>query len=133
MDIEDYKKVQEEKDTKKYAWLRHIILMASGSLSVLISLHKDNICGVLTHVLFGASIALLGVGILCASIALYGEVHLAALRVKETGQYIIRQRKGDANPPFSFLDMPPIFVVCEKICYVCLVLAIIFLVLYSTL
>jgi hypothetical protein len=131
MELEDYQKAGEEKDAKKYAWLRHIVLMASGGLTVLVSLHKDTPSNVVAHVLFSITIGLLGVGILFASIALYGEVHQAALKLKETAQYVIRQRKGESNPLFSFLDMPKRYEVCETICYVSLILAILSLIIYA--
>lgn len=131
--LEELSKIR---DTKQAEWLRVILLMASSLLGILISLHKPDITDKCVRHIFGFSISFLGLGILSGGITLYGVVFLAKHQFRKMSELLQSQENGEFGqmimiykPSFS---LPyKIFSICEKICYVCFGLSIIFLIIYS--
>src|SRR4051812_48099068 len=63
----------EKRNTKDYEWTKNVILMASGLLGILVSLHNNKSPSIPTHYFFCITILTLGLGILTGTIFLYEE------------------------------------------------------------
>jgi hypothetical protein len=73
-----------DQEAKRYAWLRHLLLLASGSLSVLVSLGAGSHSVGTPHVCIQVGLASLGLGILFGAVALSAEVSTAKDLVNQT-------------------------------------------------
>jgi hypothetical protein len=117
---------------KHYAWLRYLLLLASGSLSILVALRSGASNTRTAHAILSAALASLGLGILLGSIALYGENRIALETVKKTAEELLRRLNNPGTPDESFsVRKPVVCIVAERGCYVFLVLAVISLVAYA--
>ena len=125
--IEVYNKESES----RYEWLRNVIIMASGIISVLVSLHKRS-DSFKVKISFCITIILLSLGILIGVISLYGEVRSQTrLRMKYAKSLL--QHMNDEAPLPQMMTVPtePIFVWLEKTCYVLLALSILSMAVYA--
>jgi hypothetical protein len=108
------------------------MLLAAGSLSVLVSLRSGtHLCG-LPHYCIATALASLGLGILFGAVALYGEVRGADGLAKSYGEEVLRRLKepGTPNRPIGF-QLPKIYIHCEEACCVSLVVAVLSLIVYA--
>lgn len=126
----------QRRNEKVYVWLRHLILVAAGSLSVLVGLHSNQATPSLHNVgrvaLKGA-VGCLGTGVLLGSIALYGEVWLARQLVKNMeSKYRQRAREMRHDESISATSgpLPKAFRFAECACYASLLAAVAGLVAY---
>ena len=123
-----------DKEAKRYAWLRHLVLLASGSLSVLVSLRGTDHVARLPHYCMAAGVASLGLGILCGAVALHGEVwtaHDLVVQMQKHRDTLL----DDPSAPFPGIlsKNPARYRIAERFCYFFLVVAVIALVIYSVL
>ena len=123
-----------EKESKRYAWLRHLLLLASGSLSVLVSLRGTSPIGCLPHYCMAAGVASLGLGILCGAVALHGEVWTAHDLVVQMSKYRDSLLVDPTTPfPGVLSKNPKRYRIAERLFYFFLVIAVLALVFYSVL
>lgn len=123
----------DKRNEAKYSYLRYILLLASGVLSVLISLNDGAFGSCLSHYLFNLSLLFLLLGILLGAFFLYADVYTSYGKVKSVMERQELQERGETVDKISFYKRPKIFSYCEKICYVCLIIAVISLVAYKLL
>jgi len=120
----------EQRDATLYRWLRHLILLGTGSLSVLVSLQPLVPASGAAAVCQQGAWATLGLGILLAAVRLYGEVWAAKAKVE---QLVTRRRSppptsaAAANAPIVW-TLPWWILRAEPACYGSFVLAVLFLV-----
>ncbi len=124
-------KISKVKSEKYYTWLRGVIVASSSLLGVLVSLKSGQSSNLVEHRVFLTSIGLIALGILCGSIALYGEVsawhHLQSSAIQR------RKEASSGNKLLSpaYGEPDRIYLACEKVCYVSLALSAISLVCYA--
>jgi hypothetical protein len=129
--IVDHVNMREE---KRYAFIRHILVLAAGILSILIALRSNGGQAGIPHFCVSLSLVLLGVGILTGAIALHGEVWLHSNRAR---LLIARKEKKllhhdvSSGPIVSSLIWP--YKASRAVCYFSLATAIILLITYSVL
>jgi hypothetical protein len=105
------------RDAKRYAWLRHLLLLASGALTLLVSLKTDTSTSSLALWSLRLAWCTLGLGILALGIALHGEVWTADALVKRRGATIAKQGYADAP---TVVRKPAIYRYSEQIAYAAL-------------
>lgn len=122
----------EQREEKHYAWLRHILLLASGSLSVLISLRTGVHTVGFAHVCISAALASLGLGILLGAVSLHGEVTMKNVIIKRICEEAIRalQNPGTADEPVT-AQLPFLYRAAQKLCYLSLAVSVSALVTYA--
>jgi len=121
-----------DKEAKRYAWLRHLLLLSSGSLSVLISLRAGEHQLCLPRYCVMAGVAALGLGILFGAVALHGEVWTARDLVVQMAKYKARFQVDRSEPfPGIFSKNPKRYRYAELACYISLVTAVFVLVVYT--
>lgn len=126
---------QDKRDEVRFGFYKQVLLMASGLFGILISLHKtvatdssnDN-----TRIAFALSIALIALGILLLSIALYAQVAVHTAVHLQLRDELLKQLKDEAyNPKFVNSNPSKIYHICEKISYISFALSIIGLTIYT--
>jgi len=136
MTPEDYTRelavLAQKREDKRYAWLRHLMLLAGGSMSVLVSLRSGKHLSGFPHYCIATGLSSLGLGILFGAVALYGEVRSAQGLVVSYGQEGIRRLTQPETPAETVgYQLPPFYRFCEVACYFLFVVAILSLVVYS--
>lgn len=61
---------------KNYEWVKTILYMASGLISIIISLHSAKSTNINIHLLYSMTISLIGLDILSGSIYLYADTYV---------------------------------------------------------
>ncbi|MBL7893826.1 MAG: hypothetical protein JNK50_00940 [Bacteroidia bacterium] len=132
--IKNFVDISNQATQKHYEWLRNILLTASGLIGILISLHNTKSNSALQHYFYSFSIGFIGLGILCCSIALYGEVHiLNKLKNKLSGN-LNEEIKTGVNPnSITGIKRDKKYDYCENICYYSFSFGIISLTIYAIL
>ena len=121
-----------QREEKRYAWLRHLLLLASGSLSVLVSLRAGEHTVGFPHYCIATALASLGLGILLGAISLYGEVRTAQDLVKRMSDEGLRRLKNPGTPDELISSQLPVgYAVAETLCYLSFVVSTISLVVYA--
>jgi hypothetical protein len=117
---------------KHYAWLRHLLLLASGTLSVLVALRASPPTAQTPHLFLSVALASLGLGILLGAVSLYGEYRIAIETVKKTGEELLRRLNNPGTADKSFaVKAPTACIISERACYAFLVVAVISLVIHA--
>jgi membrane-associated HD superfamily phosphohydrolase len=131
---EELVELGQERNLKYYAWLRQILLMASGLIGILVSLKSNKSESSLEHIAFIVTIISLAMGILTGSIVLYSEI-----KNLETGKklYIEQMRKiaeGQPNlSPIVTFNTSSMFRRFEYLCFGFLIFSLIGLMVYAIL
>ena len=121
-----------EKEAKRYAWFRHLLLLSSGGMTVLVSLRGTSPIGCLPHLCMAAGVVSLGLGILSGAVALHGEVWTARDLVVQMGQYSKKIQEHPSEPfPGILSNNPKRYRVAEWLFYIFLVIAVLALVVYA--
>lgn len=124
--------VQQKRKDKFFIWLRHILLMASGLLSVLIGLHQNKSQNDYERIIFAITISTLAFGILTGSILLFSEVDTLIRLQKAYAKQLIRQRdEGIQVDKLVSVPNGKFFSFLEKICYSSFIISIVSLVFYA--
>jgi hypothetical protein len=121
-----------QREEKRYAWLRHLLLLASGSLSILVSLRAGTQTVGFPHYCFATALASLGLGILLGAISLYGEVRTAHDLVKRMSEEGLRRLQNPGTPDeLISSQLPTGYAFAETFCYLSLIVSAISLVVYA--
>lgn len=132
--IETFKQLNEKRNEKHFDWVKHILLVASGLLGVLVSLRSTKSGDEYQHYAFIATVSALGLGILTGSIHLYAEVNAMNRLQDKLIEQIKKESKGQGGNP-EIINAGPLFVftILEWTCYCSLLIATISLVTYAIL
>lgn len=125
----------EKRDQKYYAWIRQLLVLASGALTALVAFRADaHSAGIALWLLRVAWVAL-GLSILLGSLVLHGEVWTAAELANLVAAEIRKQFSDDSGDPPSaiFANRPPRYRRAEKTMYWTLLLAVVALVAHAVL
>lgn len=117
----------EARNKKHYEWLRSLVLLASASLAVIVSLHSEKPVG--SALIYAkATWVALGLGILLGSISLHGDVWTADALVKNLAGQIAQPNHGKIT---IHVPLPWRYRAATKLCYGCLICAVVSFVLYA--
>ncbi len=118
----------------KISWLQHIMLVCSAVLGLLAGLHSLSSGCTYVKYAFVATIILLAIATLTAGVALYGNQVAFRIDIRTKFRKELEVAKKQQREMNIITTRPKKIYKCfERICYVCLVLAIISLVTYSLL
>jgi hypothetical protein len=129
--IEKFENLLDKRDNRLFEYLKHILLLSSSMFAILASLyrHTDNSSSTMA---FRLLILLLILCILSGIIASYVSIHGYKRLILRQKEELLRQLSGNDQTarPVSFRP-PPIFSICEKVCYISFVLSILCLGYYA--
>ena len=133
-DFQELVQLSEKRDEKSYAWLRYLILLASGALTVLVSLQSGKSQVGLAALCLKVAWGTLGLGILLASVSLFGETWIAREMVKQFVEEKKRRLSSDDQTPWRIVVRTPhILHWSERLAYISLIAALISLVTFAIL
>jgi hypothetical protein len=123
-----------ERDARLESWLRYLVGLASGALTVLVSLQKDTPLAEFPTACLRVAWGTLGLGILLGSIALYGHVFqqrgLVKRWVADRGPRAVDEAPGGSPSPTTGPGMR-VFQWAERLCYMSLIVAVVALVSFA--
>jgi hypothetical protein len=131
--LDTFAKLQDKRDEARFGFIRQILLMASGLLGILVSLHKTPASDNCTRISFALALGLLSLGILFLSIGLFEQVVVRRTVAIKWSKQILLQIRDENYQPIVVGEPPGIYEICEKIGYVSLILSIICLTVYAIL
>ena len=125
----------DKRDEVNFAFIKQILLMASGLLGILVSLHKTTASTDNTRISFALALLLLSLGILLLSIALFAQVADGRTKFLRWKEELQLRLSNDTYQPKTMLsgNPPKIYGLCEIIGYSSLLLSIICLTIYAVL
>jgi hypothetical protein len=115
----------DKRDEKRYAFLRHLLLLATGALTILVSLKTDSTGSSFAVWSLRLAWPALGLGILLLALALYGDIWTADALVRHRAEQL-RERSSAASP--SVATRPRYYVWCERAAYAALATTVVALV-----
>ena len=124
--------IAEKRDKVHTDFVKHILLMASGLLGIIVSLHKASSTEIFSKLSFGISVCSLSLGIIFLSISL--SIHLYVQRstfMKWKKEMSIEFDNPAYKPKAVFVNPSKWFGFCEKLGYISLCVAIIALSIYA--
>lgn len=131
--LNSYIEIKNKSDELRSSFLKHILLIASTILGVLISFHDTNsICNI-GRIFFQVSLGLLSLGILLLSIGLYEQVSTHARAAANSWEELRKLvlEVGLTNHKTNLIFPRIHFLICEKIGYVSLILSVVSLTVYG--
>jgi len=125
-------KLQDEKIKKHIDWIKQVLILAAGLMSILVSLHSKSFENKSEKLFFILTISLLALGILNGVIFLFVEVKRVDLIQKAHIELLERKWAGTVKSvEFSDVILPKIFDICWKIFAMSLILSLVTLVFYT--
>lgn len=124
----------EKNHSTRQDFIKHILTLASGMLAILAAFHTSGINTGYILKLYLSTLTLLATGILSGGITLYFDTVGAKsifMQLKEEMQKQLKDPSTSSNP--ICYNPPKMFYICEKICYISLLLSVISLAFYSAL
>lgn len=120
-----------EASAKESAFLQHILLVASSTFGILISLHPSVPEYRYSRLGFVLSVAILGSAILCNAIALFAQSRLPRRAQKDLSEKSIASIQEDKPMEPICVDKKKYHIFCERATYILLVIALICLCSYA--
>lgn len=118
----------ESRNKKHYDWMRSLVLLASGALAVVVTLHSEKQLAGMPLFYMKAAWVSLGLGILLGSVSLHGEVWSS----RETARLLAKALSGPHPGNITVhVELPFRYRASTNICYLSLVCAVISFVLYG--
>jgi hypothetical protein len=127
-DIQVLSDAVESRNKKHYDWMRSLVLLASGALTVMVSLHSDKQLAGVPLVYMKVAWVSLGLGILLGAVSLHGEVWMQTEATKLLGRELSKPDGG--NIPVH-VALPLRYRASATICCLSLVCAVVSFVLYA--
>jgi hypothetical protein len=118
----------EARNKRHYDWMRNLVLLASGALTVMVSLHADKQLEGMPLIYMRVAWVSLGLGILLGAVSLHGEVWMHTEATKLLGRELSKPDGG--NVPVHVI-LPLRYRASAKICCLSLVCAVVSFVLYA--
>lgn len=134
---DDFNALQEiarEENKTLCFWLRHILLVISPLLGILISLQDTSQCNLYARLCFALACILLALGMLGLFVALYSHSAMSARSLREAYSRELQDavREHRSMRPVG-ANIPKYALFCEKAAYACIGIAFLLLAVYSLL
>lgn len=131
--LSEISELQDEQREKYFSWLKNIITLAVGFFGILISLKSDKAESQIQHIFFIIAMSSLAYGILSGVLVLYSEIHVINKVKKHKGKNILKMLDDEKIDFFEYIGPNKIFKCIEWTCFIGFTIAIISLVIYSSL
>jgi Na+/proline symporter len=113
-------------------WIRHIITILIGMLTVLIAFKSEKSITCFQHILFSTILSLIGIGIVSGTIFLFHEIDEFKQELKFQKECLSKRLKGDFTTIFhNEIKRKKIYKVCEYTFYTSSILSVLTLVIYG--
>jgi hypothetical protein len=116
---------------KRFGTLRHLLLVASTALGILVSLHSNSSQPYIHRLLFGSATALLSLGCISIVVALYGEIDTLTRLLRSLHAELKRAKSvGERAKPVG-VGAKKLFLAAETCAYVFVAISFLLLSLYA--
>jgi hypothetical protein len=130
--IERIDSIEKDKSEKFTQWIKHIITILVGLLTILVALKNDKTGNGLNDILFSTILSLLGTAIISGIIFLFHQIDEFEQTLKFQRESLDKRFKGDTSSVLiQSIVKKRVFKVAEFIFYISSVLTIILLVVYG--
>ena len=124
----------DDREAKKYAWLRQLLVIASAALTALVAFRAGSQSTGMALLFLRVAWVSLGLGILLGALSLHAEVWTAAELVRLASKEARERSSSGATAPSPIVaQRPPIYRWAETFFYVCLTVAVVSLVTHAVL
>jgi hypothetical protein len=124
----------DDREAKRYAWLRQLLVISSGALTALVAFRAGAQSVGLALLFLRIAWVALGLGILLGALSLHAEVWTAAELVRLASQQAReRSSSGATGPSPVVAKRPGFYRWAERLFYLCLIVAVISLVSHAVL
>ncbi len=121
-----------DRDRKHYAWIRHLLLIASGALTALVAFRSDPPSTGVALLFLRIGWIALGSGILLGALSLHGEVSMSSAIVKDSVAKAKEQAsRGEAWTEPVVSKKKAVYKVSEWLFYSSLMIAVVALVIHA--
>lgn len=118
----------DRRDTSLYGWLRFLVGLSAGGLTLFVTLHSGGNLTYTQRLLAALSLASVSLGILAGCIALYAELYNVRTLVQKASVLVRQSSRPLAEPAENIFSEPnKWFRRAERICYLSLSLSVLFL------
>lgn len=134
-DLAEYREIEKydkEHLVNYHAWLRNVLVLASGLFAVIIGLRGQEVMSVGQYLAFLVALATLGLGILFGVAALYIEALVPRLNAGATLENRRKRKAGETTSLLLKTKVPKWLKRCRKACHTTLCLALVALFVYAT-
>jgi hypothetical protein len=126
--------LEREKSESFMKWIRHIITILIGLLTVLVAFRSDKSIDCFQHILFSTILVFIGSGIIFGTIFLFHEIDEFNQVLKFQKESLSQRLKGDFKSIFhKEIKRKMIYSICEYIFYGSSILSILTLIIYGIL
>jgi hypothetical protein len=124
----------DKRDEKHYAWVRQLLVLASGTLAALVAFRAGVQSTGIALLMLRIAWVSLGLGILLGALSLHGEVAKASLLAKAAAAKALEQsRRGETWTLPVIAKKPAIYRCAEWLFYSALIVAVVSLVTHAVL
>lgn len=116
---------------KRSSWHHQILVASSALFGILVALQRDSSTLLYVRLTFAASLVLLALGILLIGITLYSHVDAVSRARKEYTQEAVSALREDRGTKPVAVPVRKLFLICEKLSYICFGLSVLLLASYS--
>ena len=125
--------VLEDKINNYYSqWIRHIITLMTGLLTVMVAFKSDTVETEFNHLLFSLTLISLGLSVSAGILLLYTEVDIQKQLLKFEKESLQSRKNGDTTYVHTkMIETKKVFVVSEYLFYIFSALSLILLITYG--
>lgn len=132
--IDKVDSLEKEKSESFTTWIRHIITILIGLLTVLVAFSKNNIADSVTLYLFSGILISIAVSVITGIIFLFHQISDLKQTLIFQKEALNRRLSGDFNTILSGnIETKKIYKICEYIFYTFSILTVVLLVIYGIL
>lgn len=129
--LKELEKITDERNDKLYAWFRTLVTISVGLIGILISFKSDETTSSLKSIFFMITISTLGLGILCALVVLFSEVHVLNRTRKNRMGHLISQLDGQGGLVFDEIKPSLLYKIAYNLSFLFYFIALIGLITYG--
>jgi 1,4-dihydroxy-2-naphthoate octaprenyltransferase len=124
--------IEKEKSESFTKWIRHIITILIGMLTILIAFKTEKSTTTLQHILFSTILSSIGVGVISGTIFLFHEIDEFKQELKFQKDSLVKRLRGDSTTIFhKEIKRKMIYKICEYIFYISSILSVMLLIVYG--
>jgi len=110
--------LRKEKNTSTENWIKHILTLLTGLLTILIAFKSNEVFSNLNHQLFSYTLISIGLSIFSGAVYLYNTVDLLARTIKFDLESLSKRMRGDNDLHIGVIKPKLMYVVFQYLFYI---------------
>jgi ABC-type Fe3+-siderophore transport system permease subunit len=130
--IDKIESLEREKSESFSTWIRHILTILVGLLTILVAFNKSKIEDCLTYYIFSGILISIALSVITGIIFLFHHVSNLKQTLNILKEALNKRLSGDLNSIFfENIKTKPIYKICEYVFYIFSILTVVLLVIYG--